>query len=36
MERAVAVTSAPCPADEQVSVVRLAFAELERRIEQRS
>ncbi len=36
LERAVASTAAPCPADERVSVVRLALAELECRIEQRS
>jgi RNA polymerase sigma factor (sigma-70 family) len=36
LERAAAVTPAPCPVDEQVSTVRLALAELERRIEQRS
>jgi len=36
MERAVGDPAGPCPADEPVSVVRLALAELERQIEQRS
>jgi len=36
MERAVVDPAGPCPADEPVSLVWLALADLERRVEQRS